>query len=144
MENEKGLYEEAKQKALADNTFMLAPNGRKSNLSEEDWLFLRAHPELFENWEYLSAYKFATEGDPVQKLSGTEFQKVPGESIIDRVLIYYTDIFSNKVSRMEVGEVVLDKKGIKASVAHGLSKEKAAAFAAALWFCFAFLITRRP
>ena len=42
-----------KQKAIADGTFMLAPNGKPSNLTEDQWLSIRtkAFKEWFGDWE---------------------------------------------------------------------------------------------
>lgn len=40
--------EEIKQKAIADGTFMKAPNGKKSNLTEKQWLQTRT--KNFKNW----------------------------------------------------------------------------------------------
>lgn len=115
-----------------DNSYMKAPNGDATTLSEPEWIFLHSDKgnEQLKNWEYLAAFKYATEGEAVKKLTGNEFQKLNGESIVDRVLTYYTDIFSNVTERIEIGNVVLDKKGIRDSLSHGLGKEKAAAFAA--------------
>ena len=45
-----------KQYAIANGTFMLAPNGNKSNLSERQWLQVRtrAFKEWFGDWERLA------------------------------------------------------------------------------------------
>lgn len=45
--------DEIKQKAIADSTFMKAPNGRKSNLTERQWLQVRtkAFKDWFGDWE---------------------------------------------------------------------------------------------
>ena len=42
-----------KQKAIADGTFMLAPNGKPTNLTEDQWLSVRtkAFKEWFGDWE---------------------------------------------------------------------------------------------
>ena len=40
--------ETIKKKAVADGTFMKAPNGKPTNLSEENWLFVRSG--AFKNW----------------------------------------------------------------------------------------------
>lgn len=42
-----------KQRAIADGTFMIAPNGNKSNLTEKQWLQVRtrAFKEWFGDWE---------------------------------------------------------------------------------------------
>lgn len=45
--------DEIKQKAIADGTFMKAPNGKKSNLSESQWLQVRtkAFKDWFGDWQ---------------------------------------------------------------------------------------------
>ena len=45
--------EEIKQRAIADGTFMKAPNGKKSNLNERQWLQVRtkAFKKWFGDWE---------------------------------------------------------------------------------------------
>ena len=45
--------DEIKQKAIADGTFMKAPNGKKSNLTERQWLQVRtkAFKDWFGDWE---------------------------------------------------------------------------------------------
>ena len=45
--------DEIKQKAIADGTFMKAPNGKKSNLTERQWLLVRtkAFKDWFGDWE---------------------------------------------------------------------------------------------
>lgn len=115
-----------------NGSFMKAPDGSETSLSEPEWIYLHSSKgkENLKDWEYLAAYKYATEGEPVAKLAGSEFQKFDGESLVDRVLTYYTDIFNNKASRIEVGKVILDRKGIRDSLGHGMGREKAAAFAA--------------
>ena len=107
-----------------------SPIGGKTNLTNEDWKFINENPKLFENWRYLAAFKFATEGKPITELTGNEFQKVQDESIVTRVLDYYTDLYNNEVKRNEIGIVILDKEGIKDSLAHGMSRLKASAYAA--------------
>lgn len=56
-----------KQKSIADGTFMLAPNGKPSNLTEDQWLSVRtkAFKEWFGDWENNSenASKVVDEND---------------------------------------------------------------------------------
>ena len=94
---------------MTDIQFRKSPTGEKSNLSEEQWRFLydKENEELFKNWEVAAAFKYATEGKPVAELSGKEFQKAEGESVINNVLAYYTDIFDNRVFRERISKHLL-------------------------------------
>lgn len=65
-----------KQKAIADGTFMKAPNGKKSNLSERQWLQVRtkAFKDWFGDWENdpKNASKVVDEnGEPLVVYHGT-------------------------------------------------------------------------
>lgn len=44
----KGEVKRIKELSIADGTFMKAPNGKKTNLSEDNWLFVRT--QTFKNW----------------------------------------------------------------------------------------------
>ncbi len=66
---------------------------------------------------------------PVSKLSGQEFQKVEGKSLVEQVSGFFKSI-GNKVANPQLGEVILNERGIKDSIAHGLGRIKAAAFLA--------------
>lgn len=67
--------------------------------------------------------------EPVVELSGAEFSKGE-ESLVNRVLSFF-DTVGNKVQRKDFGEVVLDKTGIKSTIAHkGFGRGKAITFAA--------------
>lgn len=54
--------DEIKARAIADGTFMKAPNGKKSNLNEKQWLQVRtrAFKEWFGDWEKFAKLKNAT------------------------------------------------------------------------------------
>lgn len=69
-----------------------------------------------------------TKMNPVSTITGNEFAK-SDISIIESVSLFFKTL-GNKVNRSGFGDVVLTKRGIKDSIAHGLGREKAAAFAA--------------
>ena len=75
------------------------------------------------------AVDFIYNGDPVYDVTGKEFPNT-GENLNNRVFEYYRDKYNNRVEIDSFGEVMLDKKSIKNSAYHGMSKEKANAFAA--------------
>ena len=64
---------------------------------------------------------------PIAQLTGKEFQK-SNINLVAQV----TDFFANikEVNRREIGTVFLEKRGIRSSIAHGISRNKAIAFAA--------------
>ena len=68
------------------------------------------------------------EMQPVAELSGAEFEK-SDTPITETVGEYYESI-GNHATNPILGEVVLDKRGIKSSIAHGLGRKKAMTFAA--------------
>lgn len=65
---------------------------------------------------------------PVAQITGNEFAKGQ-KSLVQQVGEFFRS-FGNKVTRQGLGDVRLDEKGIKSSMAHGIGRRKAAAFAA--------------
>lgn len=68
-------------------------------------------------------------GKPVARLTGDEYQTA-SPAIWDEVFADLQAKFKGKVYREGIGEIFFPKKGLKADVFHGTSKEKNAAFAA--------------
>ena len=66
--------------------------------------------------------------EPVTSISGHEFAK--GEvDLITQVETFFNQR-GNRAYSPELGEVILDRRGIKSDIAHGIGRKKAAAFAA--------------
>lgn len=66
--------------------------------------------------------------EPVTSISGQEFAK--GEvDLITQVETFFNQR-GNRAYSPELGEVILDRRGIKSDIAHGIGRKKAAAFAA--------------
>ena len=66
--------------------------------------------------------------EPVKSISGQEFAK--GEvDLITQVETFFNQR-GNRAYSPELGEVILDRKGVKSDIAHGIGRKKAAAFAA--------------
>lgn len=65
----------------------------------------------------------------VSRLTGNEFAK-SDEPLTDRVVKYYDDNYNGAVVRYGFGTVLLDKRGVKDSISHGIGRNKASAFAA--------------
>ena len=114
--------------------YHLAPNGKPSRLTEDQWLQVRTpnFKKWFGDWEK-SAYAnaamdFLENTAPVKELSGQEFQK-DGVKLTEKVPAFFKSI-NNVAHNEELGDVVLDLKGVEDSVAHGVGRLKAAAFMA--------------
>ena len=66
--------------------------------------------------------------EAVRQLTGKEFPK-GNTSIVNQVGAFFRDL-GNKVTRQGFGDVVLNERGVKNDIAHGLGRAKAATFAA--------------
>lgn len=66
--------------------------------------------------------------NPVCSLTGNEFEKVDGRSLMQQLKDYFES--NGQVADTPFGYVLIDKKGLKSTIYHGMSREKAAAFAA--------------
>ncbi len=114
--------------------YMLAPNGKHTNLTEDQWLQVRTpnFKKWFGDWEKeawaKAAMDFLERTAPVANLTGQEFQK-DGVRLTDKVSIYFNSI-GNVVHNEELGDVILDKDTVKASMSHGIGRLKASAFMA--------------
>jgi len=69
--------------------------------------------------------------ESVRDVKASEFQKVEGQSLVERVGTLFKSL-GNKVKSAALGgqEVILDERGVKSDIANGLGKAKAATFAA--------------
>lgn len=114
--------------------YMLAPNGKHTNLTEDQWLQVRTpnFKKWFGDWEKeawaKAAMDFLERTAPVANLTGQEFQK-DGVRLTDKVSAYFNSI-GNVAHNEELGDVVLDLKGVEDSIAHGVGRLKSAAFTA--------------
>lgn len=109
---------------------MKAPNGKPTNLTERQWLQVRtkAFKEWFGDWEKNSKKNFLLKSSPVATLNGDEFSRVEGKSLTDQVEEYFKSIGNVAVSPF-IGEVILDRDGADDSLAHGMGRSKAIAYA---------------
>lgn len=114
--------------------YMLAPNGKPSKLTEEQWLLVRTpnFKKWFGDWEKeawaKAAVEFLERTAPVASLTGREFQK-DGVRLTDKVSAYFNSL-GNIAHNEELGDVILDLKGVEDSIAHGVGRLKSAAFMA--------------
>lgn len=107
-----------------------APNGQPSKLNERQWVQVRTprFKQWFGDWEALSHQKFL-DGEPVATLTGLEFAP-DGVPLTEKVPRWYADHGYATVKLAGVGEVTLDKRAVADSIAHGIGRNKASAFAA--------------
>jgi hypothetical protein len=73
-------------------------------------------------------YEFLFNSEPVAELTGHEFEKVEGKTLREQVNEFF-DSIGNKVNSV-FGEVILDNRAFKNDIAHGVGREKIAAFKA--------------
>ncbi len=120
-----------KETAIADGTFMKAPNGKQSNLNERNWLLVRTKEfkDWFGDWETQAKSTYLFEHLPIVELDGTEFAP-DGVKLTDKVPAFYQEQYNGKVTRDGIGDVLLDKESVKDSISHGVGRMKSAAFAA--------------
>lgn len=68
------------------------------------------------------------EGGILARMDGSEFAP-SGKHIVDQVSEFFASL-GNKVTRLGFGDIALTRRGAKSSVAHGMGRNKAIAFAA--------------
>ena len=117
--------------AKANGTYLKAPNGKKTNLTPEQWVEVRTSrfKAWFGDWELAEIAEYLKSDDVVAVLNGKEFAK-DGAPLTEKVSKFYEENYNGKVDRKGLGEVILDKRSVKDSTIHGFGKAKTAAFAA--------------
>jgi hypothetical protein len=111
---------------------LLAPNGKPSNLNEHQWKVVRtaAFKKWFGDWEAAHQRAFL-EGEPVIRLRGDEVPRFDKFVLLSKwVGDLYKNKYGGKIKNPVIGDVLIDETSARSSVGHGLSKAKAAAFAA--------------
>ena len=68
------------------------------------------------------------ESDSVTSILGNDFNK--SKNLVDDVNFYYQINYGGKIYRKEIGIILLSRRSIQTSIAHGLGKNKRAAFRA--------------
>ena len=131
--NEEEL-EDIKAAAEKDGTFMKAPNGKPTNLTELQWLQVRtkAFKDWFGDWEKVARFNSAVHQlsrmSDVASITGTEFAP-DGRKLTDKVTEFWNKEYGGVAKNPVLGDVVLDTRSVKASIAHGVGRLKSAAFA---------------
>lgn len=97
--------------------------------------FLRAGRSQAESREAVAALAFSQRealstflrGEPVGEAGGDAFPRREDATLLDQVQAYFEGI-GGTATNPQIGEVRLRRPGIKASIAHGIGRPKAAAF----------------
>lgn len=102
---------------------------KKSNLKQKYSEIIKT--EKYKNLpeKLKEAVDFVFKNEPVASLTGDEFQK-DGVPLTEKVTEYYSKNYPNGVNNSELGNVKLDKEGVKDSLGHGIGSLKAAAYMA--------------
>lgn len=123
--------DEAKQqleavRALYEGTdsWLTAPNGKQSNLDEQQWLTVRTpkFKQWFGDWETLRK-KQILEKETVAKIQRNIIKASEAETAIDAAKQWIKE-HGNAPVKTAIGEVVLDERTVKNSLSHGFSQEK--------------------
>lgn len=112
-------------------TYLKGLTGQNTNLDEHDWLLVRTNEfkDKYGDWERYFKCKFLLKHPEVCFLSGNEFLPINGKTLTDQVEEYFIAL-GGKVISPFFGKVTLDRKGADDSLAHGMGRLKAIAYAA--------------
>ena len=121
---------EIERKAKADGSWLLAPDGTPSTLSEDGWIASRSSDFMAEygDWEKSRNAKWLTSDEYVSEMGYFEFPHV-GKTLIDDIAAYYLEKEEGHVERPGIGDILLDKTSVKNSYYHGVGANKITAFA---------------
>ena len=121
--------EDVEREAKANGTWLKAPNGAETNLEEKQWKDVRtdSFKGYFGDWERSYQKDSLMNAEPVSKLEAKKIIAREGQSFIDAVY----ELFEKQGGKANspFGEVLLDKKGAKNDVKHGVGVEKNISFA---------------
>ncbi|WP_422477191.1 hypothetical protein [Pleomorphochaeta sp. DL1XJH-081] len=122
-------YEAVVQRYKNTRQWMRAPNGNPTNLTEQKWVQVRtpSFKKWFGDWESASHKKYL-EGLPIGIAPGNQFE-ADGVSLSKKVSSWYEGEGYSVVDVAQIGKVSLDKRAVKNSISHGLTRAKAEAFA---------------
>lgn len=117
--------------AKVNSTYLKAPNGKDTKLTPKQWAQARtqAFKNWFGDWKLVFKKDFLLNGSPVKSLTGNEFARVANKNLTDQVEEYFESI-GNIAHSPLYGDVILDRDGADDSLAHGMGRTKAIAYAA--------------
>ena len=119
---------EVRRKYEGTDKWMKAPNGEQTRLDERQWLQVRT-PEFkrwFGDWEKAADYEWLMSSEPVTNLTGEELST----GMVEGANSFFETKYGGKVYRDGIGTIMLTRRGINSSIAHGVGRLKAAAFIA--------------
>ena len=122
---------EIERSAKARGTWLKAPNGQDTKLTPMQWVTVRtrAFKEWFGDWEFERQLTQILQMPSVHSLTGAKFQK-DGVPLTDKVTAFWKEKHNGIAINPVLGEVKLDREGVKDSLGHGIGSLKSAAFAA--------------
>ena len=106
------------------------PFGQNSKLNYKEWSFARSDEfkKQFGDWESKIKKDYLLSKNYAIKLTGDEFSRKEDMTLTEQVEEYFNNE-NNVVVSPFFGKVVLDKKGVEDSLAHGMGRLKAIAYA---------------
>ena len=112
-------------------TYLKGLTGQNTNLDEHDWLLVRTNEfkDKYGDWDRYFKCQYLLKHPEVCFLSGNEFSPINGKTLTDQVEEYFIAL-GGKVISPFFGKVTLDRKGADDSLAHGMGRLKAIAYAA--------------
>jgi hypothetical protein len=106
------------------------PNGKPTKITERQWVQVRTplfKDNYFGDWETPAIAGELADGKAIASITGGESKKDPAKDLRTQAAEYFKSV-GGEVYRDGVGKVLLDEAGVKSSIAHGMSRKKAAAF----------------
>ena len=118
------------ERGRADGSWLLAPDGTPTTLSEDGWIASRSSDFRAEHgdWEKSRNAKWLTSDEYVSEMGYFEFPHV-GKTLIEDIAAYYLEKEEGHIERPGIGDILLDEKSVKNSYYHGVGANKITAFA---------------
>ena len=113
-----------KAKAISDGTFMKAPNGKDTNLTERQWLQVRtkAFKKWFGDWEKTARIEKLKKTKPIE-ITGEEY-KGKYELNRDSAKAYIKDSLRGEYTNKDTGDtILLAKDGAQKVISHSMGNE---------------------
>lgn len=109
---------------------MMAKGNTESDITGEEKYSPRLPENFISNEQIEKNIHEVANMDSVAEVTGNEFPREEGGSLIERVFNNYEERGVNEIVRDDIGTIQINRKGIKSDIAHGVGRRKVAAFAA--------------
>uniref|UniRef100_UPI0035A0B594 LPD38 domain-containing protein n=1 Tax=Porphyromonas loveana TaxID=1884669 RepID=UPI0035A0B594 len=109
-----------KDRAIADGTFMKAPNGRPTNLNEQQWLQVRTEvfKKWFGDWEKSARIEKLRKAKPVE-ITGKEVKPSDDLKQYKKNALEYGKTLRGEYTNKDTGEkIAIGKRGVKEVLQH--------------------------